>query len=481
MGRAPYGAARPQRLPNAERSKPIMSSLNASLAVALSGMSAEQGALNATTNNVANVNTPGYSRQVPDLVSSDPIVVDPLTLGTGVTLQSIDSIRDPILESRIQQETQTGGQLGSLVSALQQTQVDFNNGTSDIGTAISNLFNSINQLSTSPSDLSLRQGVLTAAGNVATAFNVAANNLTAQRGNLDLSVAQTVGQINQLDQQIAQVNGQISQLLNVGEGAGSLIDKRTQLIDQLSSLVDVSVIRSGNTLTLTTSKGTALVDGQQSYQLQSQLNVAGVQHIFAQGNDITATIASGALGGLLQARDQQIPAIQNQLDTLAAGLATSFNTVQTAGFDLNGNPATGVNFFNPPPALGKGAAASLSVAITDPALIAASADGTVGSNGNAEAMYALRRQTIISGQSPTDYYSGIVFGIGNATANAQAEQSASTLVLRQLNDQRSSISGVSLDQEAANMVVYQQAYSASAKIISTINDMMVTVINMKSV
>ena len=107
-----------------------MSSLTASLATALSGLRADQGALEATTNNVANVNTPGYSREVPVLVTGDPAVVDPLTFGTGVTLKTIESIRDPILESRIQQETQTQGQMSTLVSALSQTQVNF---TSDHG------------------------------------------------------------------------------------------------------------------------------------------------------------------------------------------------------------------------------------------------------------------------------------------------------------------------------------------------------------
>jgi flagellar hook-associated protein 1 len=455
-----------------------MSSLNASLSAALSGLTAAQGALEATTNNVANVNTPGYSREVPVLVTSDPVVVDPLTFGTGVTLQTIESVRDPILESRIQQETQTQGQLSSLVSALQQAQVGFTSNTGDIGTALSNFFDSLNQLSTSPADLSLRQGVLTAASNLATAFNVTANNLTAQRTNLDQSVEQAAGQINQLTQQIAKLNGQISNLQNVGENAGTFIDQRTQLIDQLSSLVDVSVIPSDNTLTLTTANGTALVAGQQSFQLATKPDPSGVQHIFAQGADITSTIVSGQLGGLLQARDQQIPSIQSQLDTLAAGLANAINGVQTKGFDLNGN--AGTNLFNPPPAFGTGAAASLSVAITDPALIAASSDGTAGSNGNIETMYALRNQTVIQGQSPTDYYSGIVFNVGNATANASAEQSASNLVLQQLNDQRSSISGISLDQEAANMVRYQQAYAASAQVVSSINSMMQTVINMKT-
>ena len=453
-----------------------MSSLNTSLATALSGLTAEQGALEATTNNVANVNTPGYSRQVPVFVTRDPIIDDNLTFGTGVILKRIESVRDAILESQIQQETQTQGQLGALVSALSETQTSFTSTSGDIGTAISKFFNSINQLSASPADLSLRRNVLTAAGNVASAFNVASNNLTAQRTNLDASVQQAVGQINQLTKQIAQLNQQISNLENVGENPGTFIDQRTQLIDQLSSLIDVSVIPTDNTITLTTASGTALVAGPQSFQLSTQMDSSGGKHIFSQGADITSRIVSGQLGGLIEARDQQIPGIQSQLDTLAAGLANAVNLVQSGGFDLSGNPGT--NLFNVPPA--SGAAASLSLAIADPALLAASSDGSAGSNGNVEALYALRNQAIINGQSPTDYYSSIVFNVGNAAANANAEQSASDLVLQQLNDQRASISGVSLDQEAANLMQYQQAYSAAAEVISSINSMMQTVINMKN-
>jgi flagellar hook-associated protein 1 len=455
-----------------------MSSLNASLAIALSGLSAEQGALATTTNNVANANTPGYSRQVADLVTSDPVVMGSLTFGSGVTLESIDSIRDPILESRIQQETQTQGQTDALVSALSQAQVNFTSSTGDIGTALSNFFNAVNQLSTSPADLPTRQNVLTAAQNLATAFNTTSNRLTAQRSNLDSSVEQSIGQINQLTGQIAGLNLQIENLQNVGDNPGTFIDQRTQLIDKLSSLVDVSVIPSNGTLTLTTSNGTALVAGSQSFALSSRLDASGVQHIFSQQSDITSSISSGQLGGLLAARDSNIPAMQTQLDTLAAALANAVNGVQTTGYDLNGT--LGTNLFTPPPASGTGAAASLSVAITDPALIAASSDGTSGSNGNAEALYALRDQSLVQGQNPTDYYSGIVFNVGNAVSNATAEQSASNLVLQQLNDQRSSLSGVSLDQEAANMMQYQKSYAASAQVISAINNMMQVVINMKA-
>jgi flagellar hook-associated protein 1 len=453
-----------------------MSSLNASLATALSGLIAEQGALAVTTNNVANANTPGYSRQQAVLVASDPVVLDPLTFGTGVSLQSVESIRDPILESQIQQQTQAQGQFSTLTSALQQTQVNFPASTGDIGTAISNFFDSINQLSTNPSDLSLRQGVLTAAGNMATSFNTTANNLTEQRTNLDLSVVQQVGQIDQLTQQIAQLNAQVSNLQNVGESAGSFIDQRTQAIDQLSALVDVSVIPSDNSLTLITANGAPLVTGQQSFQLQTQINASGLHDVYSQGNDITAQLSSGQLGGTLAARDQEIPAIQSQLDTLASSLADAVNGVQVGGFDLNGNKGT--NLFNAPPAGGIGAAASLAVAITDPSLIAASSDGSAGSNGNAEAMYALGSQAVADGQSPSDYYSSIVFNVGNDVSNASAEQTASNLILQQLNDQRGSISGVSLNEEAANMVQYQDAYSASAQVITAINDMMYATIQM---
>jgi flagellar hook-associated protein 1 len=453
-----------------------MSSLNASLSTALSGLFAEKAAIEITTNNVVNVNTPGYSRQEPILVSSDPLVVDALTFGTGVTLQGVQSIRDLLVESQIQQQTQSQGQFSSLTTALQQTQVNFTTTTSDIGTSISNFFASVNQLSTNPTSLSMRSGLLAATGSLATSFHSTANNLTQQRSSLDLNVVQNVDQINQFSQQIAQLNGQIGALQSNGENPGSLIDKRTLSIDQLSAVVDVSVITSDNSLTLTTANGAPLVTGKQSFQLQTQITASGMHDIYSQGADITSQITSGQLGGTLQARDQQIPAFQTQLDILAAGVANAVNGVQLGGFDLNG--VKGTNLFNPPPAGGVGAAAGLSVAITDPSLIAASSDGTPGSNGNAEAMYALSNLPIIGGQTPANYYSNVVFNVGNATANASAQESASSLILQQLNDQRSAISGVSLDQEAANLVRYQDAYSASAQVIVAINNMMNATISM---
>src|SRR5438270_1928207 len=283
-----------------------MSGLLATMYLATGAMAADQGALEATSNNVPNVHTPGYSREGPNLAENTPIVLGNLSYGTGVSVANIQSIRDPVLQLRLQQESGQQGQLNALVGALNQVQSLFTTGNNDIGAEVSNLFSSISQLSTNPSNLSFRQGVLTAASNLATAFNNTASNLSTQRSNLDLSVVQSVQQVNTLTQQIAGLNGQIAVLQNIGQNAGVFVDQRDNLINQLSSLIDVSEIKSDSGITLTTSHGTALVSGSQSFSLATQPDVSGVQHIFSQCTDITATLNSGAIGGFLAVRDLKI-------------------------------------------------------------------------------------------------------------------------------------------------------------------------------
>ncbi|HZQ21183.1 MAG TPA: flagellar hook-associated protein FlgK [Terriglobales bacterium] len=457
-----------------------MASLLSAMYLATGAMATDQGALEVTGNNVANVNTPGYSREVPTLQENTPVVVGNLTYGTGVSLETVQSIREPILQIRIQQETGQQGQLNASVTAMNQAQTLFASGSNDIGTQISNLFSSIAQLSTDPSNLSLRQGVLTAASNLASTFNNTATVLNSQRANLDLNVRQSVQQVNTLTQQIAGLNGQITALQNVGRDGSQFVDRRDNLINQLSGLIDVSEIKSDTGITLTTSNGTALVTGTRSYALSTQADSSGVQHVIdAQGKDITTQINSGALAGLIQARDQAIPGLLNQLDTLTSGLSAAFNSANASGFDLNGD--AGGNIFAAPPTGGTGAAAHMRLAITDPALIAASSDGSAGSNGNLASLSSIQNQTVIAGETPTDYYANMVFNVGNDVSNSTAELQSSQLVLQQLQDQRGSISGVSLDEEAANMTQYQRAYDAAAQVVVAVNQMLETVINMGSV
>jgi flagellar hook-associated protein 1 len=454
-----------------------MSNLTAAMSIAIGALLADQAALQTTSNNIANANTPGYSRQRAILAEADPVVLGEFTFGNGVMLEKIESLRDSILEMRLHGETQQQSQLDAVVSAMQQVESMFSGSAGDIGDQLSKLFNSIQELSTDPASPSRRQGVLTAANNLANAFRTVASNLQQQRNNLDLSVSQAVQQGNVVTKQIAKLNGQITAMQNLHQDTSSFEDQRTVLIRQLSGLIDLSVIRSDdNGLTLTTASGTALVAGDRSFDLQTQMVASGVLHIFSQSSDITATLSGGQLAGLLAVRDQKIPALLNDLDTLAAGLANALNTAHHSGFDLNGH--SGVDLFAAPPASGRGAAASLAVAISDPALLAASSDGSPGSNGNLAVLSAVSDQAVVAGQTPTDFYANLVFKVGNQVSNGLAELNASDLILQQLQGQRGSISGVSLDEEAAHMIEYQHAFAAAARVVTTVSDMLDVAVNL---
>ena len=453
-----------------------MSGLNGTLAIALTSLAVSEQELATTSNNVANANTPGYSRESAVVTAGNPILEGAHSFGSGVVLQKIESLRDPILEIQLNQATQQQSALDASLTQLQQLQTQFASASSGIGADISNFFNSLQQLSPDPSNLELRQSVLTAANTLTTDFNTTARSLQTQRGNLDLNVVQAVSRVNILTAQIAGVDRQISDLQSTGQSAGTLVDTQTSLIRQLSGLIDVSVIPTDQGITLATTNGTTLVSGLQSFALATERGSDGVQHIFSGTQDITNSLKGGSLAGLIQVRDQEIPGLGNSLDQLATGLATGLNTANQSGFDLNGH--AGGDLFVAPPVGGAGAAGVLTVNITDPKLIAASSDGTTGSNGNLAVLSAVATQPLANGKTPIDSYSNLVFQVGNTTSNTSADAESSNLIVQQLQDQRGSVSGVSLDQEAANLIQYQTAYQAAARVVSAVDSLLSDAVNL---
>ncbi len=191
-------------------------------------------------------------------------------------------------------------------------------------------------------------------------------------------------------------------------------------------------------------------------------------------DDITNSLTGGSLAGLIQIRDQEIPSIETSLDQLATGLATNLNAANAKGLDLETPPADRVR----PIFSGVGAAATLTVSMTNPALIAASSDGTPGSNGNLANLSAVANQDVANGQTPIDAYSTLVGQVGSATANTSADADSSGLILQQLQDQNGSVSGVSLNEEASNLIQYQAAYQAAARVVSTVNLLLLDAVNL---
>lgn len=451
-----------------------MSSLIGTMWIALGGLEAQQAGLQTSTNNVANLNTPGYSRERPVLQETDPVISGNIAYGDGVQVEGIESLRDNLLDLQISNETQQQSNSQAYVNAMNQVQTLFPDDTTGIGAHISSFFQSLNNLSANPSDLTLRQSVLTAADDMASAFNDTANQLTQTRQQLDLQVQQQTQQVNQITQQIADLNVKLSEVSSTGQDYASFVDQRSALIQKMSGVINVSQISDGKSLTLTTSRGVPLVVDGQSYALSTAADSTGSEHIYsAQGDDITSEISGGSLGGILQARDQDIPALQTNLDSLASGLVQALNTAHKEGTDRNGNP--GGNLFQP--VTGAGAAAGMAVAITDPSLLAAGSDGTSGSNGNIANLSAVANQAVANGLTPSAAYGNLVFQVGSGISSSNSELTASNAMLQQLQQQQASVGGVSLDEEASNLLLYQRAYQASAEAVSAVNQMLQVVMN----
>ena len=459
-----------------------MGSLSALMDISKTALQAEQTALDVTANNVANQNTVGYTREVVNFQTDDSVTLGSST-GSGVNIGSGPvSQRDRVLEQRVQQQTQSQSQSASMEAALQQLQNIFNLSSTStsasstaLGSATDTFFGSLTALTSNPGDASTRQNVLTAASVLALQFNSAANQVAQVSSGLDQQVTSIVGQVNSLTATIASLNGQISALSPKGD-AGTLEDQRQAAIAQLSQYIGLNQITTENNgIALTTSNGQALVSGSAAYALTT-LQTGGTNHVLSGGQDITGKITGGQLGGVIAARDTELPTVSSALDTLANGIATQVNQVNVQGVDNYGNP--GQPLFTIPGGVA-GSAAAIAVATSDPRRVAAAGfgEGSAG-NTNAQALADISTANIAGGTTATAFYASMLDQIGNATASATANSTQQQATLTQLTSQRDSFSGVSLDQEAANLTQYQRSYQAAAQVFSIVNSLFASALNL---
>ncbi len=445
----------------------------------MASLLASTQAMDVTTTNIANMNTPGYARRKVILEESTPAGTDEAI--TGVDVRAIQSLRDSVLELRINSATSQQSLSSTVSSSLSAAELSFSDTASgSIGSALDKFFSSLQALSVKPASSSLRSNVLTAASNLASAFQSTAAVISDSQHQLDRSVVQSTSDINSLLQQIAVANGAISAAQKLGQSSNSAEDQRSALLSQLSGIIDFKTVTSDDGLTLTTANGTALVVGGKAYSLTNSLNANGLHDVYSGGIDITGTIQGGSLGGYLQSRDQTLASMATQLDQFAFQFAQAVNNVQSSGSDVNGN--TGVALFNPPDTTAggaAGAAASIKVALSSPSQIAAAASGGAsGDNSNLAKLIDLQNQSIINGRTPTATYSDMTFSIGNTISQANTNATATGNILSQLQNQQGSISGVSLDEESANLLLYQRSFQAAAKIITTIDTLMGNLLDM---
>jgi flagellar hook-associated protein 1 FlgK len=463
-----------------------MGTINTAFSAISQALDADQAGLSIVSNNVANANTVGYTRETPNWQEDAPIEINGVSYGTGVTETGPTSVRDRVLSERLVQQQQLASSSGARLTALNTLQALFapDSGSSaaaagDIGNDITNFFDSFSSLEANPSNNALRQQVLSSAALLSGDVSNAAASINSQRAALDQDASGVTSQVNALTGALAQLNQQI-QSTSPHSDAGTLEDQRQQDISQLSQLIGVNQITTENNgLSITTTSGQLLVSEGTSVPLTTG-SLNGVTHFFLGGTDVTAQLASGGgeLGGDLTARDQDIPNALASLDQLAYSVSTQVNAQNNVGTDLAGDNGNAGNIFSKPAQV-TGSAAAMSVVMTDPNHIAAAGAGQgTGDNSNAIALASLGNQSLVSGQTPNNFYSSFVTTLGATVSSVQTDNTAQNASVTQLQTQNDALSGVNLDDEASALTTLERAYQAASQVFTTLNTVMTSALNL---
>jgi flagellar hook-associated protein 1 FlgK len=447
-----------------------MAGLFGTLSMTSRALEAQRMGLTVTGQNIANLNTEGYARR--RLLLSEALI-------GGVQVDGVRAQRDRLLEARVRQELPAESREAALADTLGVVEVALGRPGASIDQRLSAFFDSFSALASDPTSAVARAGVVQQGRLLARDFHDISSRLAAAQHGADTQVRASVSDVNTLAARVARLNVAIAA---AGEDAEALQDERELALQELSDIADVSVIyRADGAVDVSVAGGRALVMGETSYSIDvTSAPPAGLATLSMDGVDITTGMTRGRIGGLLEARDTRIPAYQQRLDELAYGVATAIDTTHQSGFDLNGN--AGGAFFSPLAGVA-GAAAALQVdpaVDADPSLVAASGTGAPGDNQVARALADLRGARTMNGGTATfaDSWGQLVYHVGSDTQTALAEQRSRQEVVAQVERLRDQVSGVSLDEESAQMIKFQRAYEANARFFSTVNSVLDTLMNM---
>jgi flagellar hook-associated protein 1 FlgK len=440
--------------------------------MAARALDAQRFGLDVAGQNIANVNTPGYTRR--EAVLAAVPGVDRWSAGNGVEIEGLRVSRDARLERRLQQERPAEQREAAIANVLAVVETAIGKPGESIDAAMDELFDSFSRLAADPTSAIERQQVVLQGGNLAAAFHDMVNRLELARRDADAGVRGGVDEVNGLLDRIAEINVALGQVNPNSSESMVLRDDLGEAVKSLSKLVDIDTIeRPNGGVDVTFGNGKPLVIAENAYHLETAVvGPDGMTTIISQGFDVTAEITGGKLGGLLHARDTLIPDYIARLDELAYNVATQVNTAHRAGYDLAGN--TNRDFFVAPAAVA-GAAKALAI---DPALLAspsavaaAGVAGAPGDNTNAKNLAALRELRVMAGGTETfgDAWGQIVYRVGTDSKSAQDEQSSRLEIVRQVELLREQVSGVSLDEEAMMMMKFQRAYEANARFFQAID------------
>jgi flagellar hook-associated protein 1 FlgK len=444
---------------------------------ALSGALAAQLGLDTTSQNVANVMTPGYTRQGAVMESVQSSVTGSVQPGDGVRVPQLRRFSDAYTNLQMWNAASDLGAHTTSQPYLSQLEQVMGDDTSSINTGMDQFFAALNAASVDPTSSPLRQAVVTSAGALAQRFDSLQQVLTNQRNAVYRQRSDTVAQVNVLAGDIAKLNGQISSAQSGGDGVSGLIDARDQKIDALASLVGVQVIdQADGTRTVTLPDGQPLVVGARASTMSVQTQANGSQVLSLQFASEKFSLAGAKLGGQLGGLDdfesQNLMPMMQSITDMATGLANQVNTQLAAGYTMNGTSGQPMFVVDPSSA---SALLTVTSGYTGSDLAFSSSATEPGDSGNLVALIGAKDQpvsvTSLGNVLLGDAYTQLVAKLGFDSQQNQTALTTSQSVRDQAENNWKSTSGVNSDEEAMNLVQYQQMYQANMKVISVANQL----------
>jgi len=461
--------------------------LSIGLDTAVKALRAHQLAVDVASHNIANAHSPGFSRQRvllrpfglngSDHFSRDSLLGRP---GMGVDASDVRRVRDMFLDYQLRQVNGDQGRYESQSGILARAEYIFNDpGDDGFSGIIARFWSSWQDVVNDPESAAARTTLVHASTTLATRLQRASSDIEAQRANLNVEVRAIAEEINAAAAEVASLNLQIKQVELNGDVANDLRDRRDLLLDQLSGLAGITYNEQEDSTVTVYIGSHELVIASDYREIVATPDPnpgnPGMDVLTFALDGTVVEAPTGSLRGVYDARDSDLPALLDKLNTFAGTLITEINALHTTGFGLDGT--TGVAFFT-------GASAAdiaVNTAIaTDPRQVATSSTpGTPGNNDLALQLADIQLGTFaaLGNQSFDDYYAGMVSVLGADVNRARGLAESAGTLTGHLDALRQSVSGVSMDEEVTNLAAAQHAYNAAARVITTIDQMLETLIN----
>ena len=476
------------------------------ISIALRALQAQQVSLDITGHNVANVNNPNFSRQTALHSATKPYPAPMMgytpssgQLGTGVEISQINRMRDSFVDLRLRQQLHNLNYWNTMQDGLKQVELFFNEpGENGIHHALDQFWDSLQDLSREPDFFSVREVVIQRAQVLVESITATRGQLQNLRDNLNENITFKISEVNSLAKRLADLNVQISA---TGSLPNDLLDARDALLEELSQLVDIEVVQDHANMVSVAIGGSSLVHRGTSHSLMTNGVASEAENykknqVFWSATGNVVKLSSGEIAGMMRLRDQEIQQAINDLDTWTRDFALEFNRRHEEGYDFDGDGGLGLplSFFtfdnqvpgDPPdpnfPFAAQNIRVNTEIADNVGKIRASLIPGAVGNGENALKLARLRFEPVIEVDEETqvtvaDAFNSLISRLGVSTQKAVKMAENEATLEAHLRNLKESHSGVSLDEEMANMIRYQHAYSAAARMMTAVDETLDTIIN----